>query len=60
MMVYVLSNTLAIFEIQFIIKLSNTKPELKQGVAYTNVSILQYRFHAYCALAATLFLGCMQ
>ena len=37
MMVYVLSNTLAIFEIQFIIKLSNTEPELKQGVAYTNV-----------------------
>ena len=60
MAVYVLSNALAIFEIQFIIKLSNTKPELKQGVAYTNVSILQYRFHAYCALAATLFLGCMQ
>ena len=60
MAVYVLSNTLAIFEIQFTIKLSNTKPELKQGVAYTNVSILQYRFHAYCALAATLFLGCMQ
>ena len=60
MMVYVLSNTLAIFETQFIIKLRITEPELKQGVAYTNVSILQYRFHAYCALAAALFLRCMQ
>ena len=37
MLVYVLNKTLAIFETQFIKKLSNTGTQLKTGVPYKNI-----------------------